>query len=140
MEIIYQSEDQTIKISCDPASVILMIQFDGIILHQTYQEAYNEFIKWANTHQCTKFIYDTKKIKKVSIKSRTWYLNHVAPKILSPTVRIAIIKAENIGNQIATDTMRDGLIEMGYSKLAVKRFDTFEEALVWLDPSKMFLK
>ena len=140
MDIVYQSDDQTITVYFDPSSIILMIEFNGIVIHQTYQEAYTEFIKSTKTHNCKKFIYHTKKLKKVSVKSRIWYLKHVAPAIFQEGIRTAIVNAEQIGNQIATDTMREALIEMGYGELSVKRFDTLDEALIWLDPKAFFPK
>lgn len=133
MEIVYQSDDQSVTVYFDAAAIILMVQYNGIVAHETYEAAYTELIDLVEKHTCKKVIYDIKKLKKVSVRSRVWYLNHVAPQMIQGNVRSAIVDAEQIGNQVATATMRDALLEMGYSADAVQRFDTLEAALTWLN-------
>jgi len=132
MELIYEHADHCIAISQDKELNIIMIQFQGVVEHEAYQEAYRVFMELAASSQCLKYIYHTKKIKKVSVRSRIWYLNHVFPNLYKSTMLTAIVNAEHIGSQVATDTMRDALIEMGYDELNVQRFESFEEAKSWL--------
>jgi len=128
----YQNTDQNIRVSHDASLNIVMIQFEGVIEHEDYQSAYNKLIELTKKHQCTKFIYHTKKIKKVSVRSRIWYLNHVFPAIYTPEMLISVVNAEHIGSQVATDTMRDALQEMGYGHIPFNRYNTLEEAMNWL--------
>ena len=132
MDVVFQNDDQTIEISYDDIYNILMIRFQGIIDHTEYIKAYEVFISLTHKHQCKRFIYNTQRIKKVSVKSRVWYLNHVYPNIRTDQMLSAIINAENIGSQVATETMRDALIEMGYIPTELQRFETYEEAFEWL--------
>lgn len=133
MKLIYEHSDHTIKIFQDEVLETLMIQFEGVVEHETYQEGYGEFMDLIAKTNCLKLIYHTKKVKKVTVRSRIWYLNHVFPTIYISGMLTAIVNAEHLGSQVATETMRDALIEMGYDEQNVQRFDTLEEAQTWLN-------
>ncbi|MGB0521761.1 MAG: hypothetical protein ACPGJS_02315 [Flammeovirgaceae bacterium] len=137
MDLVYQNKHQSIKVCFDGISNIIMIQFEGVVSHEDYQQGYTKLIELTKSHGVKKFIYHTKKLKKVSVKSRTWYLNHVASQIIQPGVLFAVVNAENIGNQVATETMQDALMEMGYTDMLFERFDTYKEALIWLDSRQL---
>lgn len=133
MELVYQNDQQSVKVAHDISLNIVVIRFTGHVDHESYQAAYTKFLEVALHHQSKKLLYDILKLKKLSVKSRIWYLKKVAPELLIPNVRSAIVDAENLGNQVATETMTEALIEMGFSPTMVKRFDAYEEAWSWLE-------
>ena len=94
-----------------------------------------QLIELAKQHQCTKFIFHIKKIRQVSVRSRIWYLNHVFPAIYRPDILISVVNAEHLASQVATDTMRDVLNEMGYQDIPFNRYENLDEALTWLRAS-----
>lgn len=132
MDLVFESTDQTIQIFHLAQPNILNIKFEGQIHHSTYQVAYLKFIQLAKTHHCLKFLYDTQKLENVTLKSRTWYLNQVFPKLFKPGMCSAIVSAEHITNQVATETMKEALFEMGYTKHTMTAFEDRTEAMEWL--------
>ncbi|UZR94118.1 hypothetical protein [Chondrinema litorale] len=111
------------KISHDIANEVFFLQFEGNISDTDYKDVWEVLLQNGKACDLKKLIIDQRKIGKVSMTARAWYLMNWIPRAkkgVNNNCNVAIISSSYVANKVGINYLVNG----------VKKFTSFNVKFV----------